>query len=69
MESLARMVELASQQADNEEDLDYLHGDVMWFGADGEVKLIHEACGSVVCAPAPVWIRFLLYAHPPIGGL
>lgn len=69
MVSLARMVELASQPANEEEDLEFLHGNVMWFGADGEVKLIHEACGSVVCAPTQVWLQFLLYSHPPIGEL
>lgn len=67
MVSLAKVVELASQQADDSEFREVFHGNVMWFGADGSAKLIHEECESVVEAPPELWVTFLMCCHPPLG--
>lgn len=67
MEWLARTVELASLPVHEEEDKDFLHGDILWFGADRQVKLAHDECGEVSIPPTEVWVTFLLYMHPQIG--
>lgn len=68
MEWLARTVELASLPVPNDEDKPFLHGDILWFGADGHVKLAHDFCGEVSTPPPAVWVTFLMIAHPEIGS-
>lgn len=64
MGSLAKMVELASQPVNEDPEETVFHGDVLWFGADGAVKMQHRECGEVVMPPPEVWVNFLMWCHP-----
>lgn len=64
MGSLAKTVELASLPVSEDPDQDQFHGNVLWFGADGSVKLAHDDCGEVCAPPPTVWIHALMMIHP-----